>query len=102
MTELRVAQLSVDLTKGSLEVKATAALVDPATGVSAWHKCEGNVWSKETQKRLQELMQAMEEDMARVVMVDGYADGTHASKPYRPAQEGGLGERVRGDDVPEM
>lgn len=103
MTELRLAQLSVDMTKGSMEVKATAAIVDPATGVSCWHKGEGNVWSKETQKKLTELMQAMEEDLARAVMADATVlDGTKPAEPRRAVQAAGLGEHVGGDGVPQM
>ena len=103
MTELRLAQFNVDLTKGTLAITATAALVDPSTGVAAWHKCSGNVWGKETQEALAQLVMAMEEDMARAVMtnIDESSDGVTVSRPARTTSVGGLGEHL-GSNVPEM
>lgn len=103
MTELRMAQFNVDLTKGSMSITATAALVDPSTGVTAWHKCTGNIWSKDAQEALTQLIEAMEQDMARAVMasIDESSDGTAVSRPVRTTTAGGLGEHL-GVDVPEM
>lgn len=100
MTELRLAQLTVDTTKHTVEISATAALLDPQTGVAAWHKCTGSVWGPETQQRLRELIEAMELDMARVVMT-GF-DNLDGTRTPRPAQAAGIGEHVSEDDTPQM
>jgi hypothetical protein len=103
MTELRLSQLVVDTTKQTIEITATAAIVDPKSGVAAWHKCSGNVWGAETQQKLQELFEAMELDIARVVM-DGFdnQDGTRSPR----TSSAGIGEHVGGgepsDDPPQM
>lgn len=104
MTELRLSQLVVDTTKQTIEISATAAIVDPKTGVAAWHKCSGNVWGPETTQKLQDLIEAMEFDMARAVM-DGFenADGTRTPR----STAAGIGEHVGGgeptdDDPPQM
>lgn len=103
MTELRLSQLVVDTQKQTIEISATAAIVDPKSGVAAWHKCSGNVWGPETQQKLQDLIEAMELDMARVVM-DGFdnLDGTRSPR----SAAAGIGEHVgsgeSSDDPPQM
>lgn len=102
-TELRLAQLTVDTTKQTLELSATAALVDPRSpgAAAAWHKCSGNVWSSETMNALRELMEHMETDMARVVMDD--VEGREDASPQRRATTPmGLGEHLSGDNTPQM
>ena len=101
LTELRLAQFNVDLTKQSMQISATAALVDPTTGSSAWYKCAGNTWGKSTVEKMKELMVAMEEDMARGVMDSIEPMDTSRSKPTA-AQPVGLSEFLAGKDAPQM
>lgn len=102
MSELRLVQLTVDSTSQNLQVSAMAALVDPATNTAAWVKCNGNVWGKETMEKLGELMEAMEQDMARTVMDDVDTPNGVTGAPQRAQQPAGLGEHLNGDDIPQV
>ena len=98
--ELRLAQLSIDLTKPTIEVHTTAALGDPTSGPIAWVKSSSNIWSPETQACLKALIQALEIDVARTVMDDVEPPDDPTNMRRQPPI--GLGENLRGEEPPEM
>lgn len=101
-TELRLAQFSVDMTKSSMDINATAALVDPRSpgAAAAWHKASGSVWSSTTMEALKELISSMEADMARIIMDDIDAPDATRSARTQPKKTSGLGEHLTGEDDP--
>jgi hypothetical protein len=103
MNELRLAQVSVDLTKGSLSIVATTALVDPTTGATCWYKCTGNAWGTETIAALTQLIRTMEQDIAQTIMSNvKLSEEPDAERLGRTERTAGIGEYVGVDGVPEM
>lgn len=99
LTRLQLAQLSIDIAKTPVEIKVLIALIDPATGHAAYMRHNGSIWSEETQAALRQLIDSLENDVARIVL-DASGDGTAAAP--RQVQSGGLGEHLTGADVPDM
>lgn len=98
LTRVQLAQLTVDFTKATPEIRMLVALIDPSTGAAAFMKQNGSVWGAETQAALRTFMDHLEHDVARIVL-DG-VDNTSAS-PARRAPEG-IGEHLSGQDIPDM
>jgi len=94
--ELRIAQLTLDRTKNPTKLQVLAAMIDTGTGdTRAWIPASGNIWSKETQELLKDLLEQMEEDIARSVLGD--SSSSKKSKGLQPPS--GIGEHVKNDDV---
>mgnify|MGYP000921842781 CR=1 FL=1 len=101
LTRLQLAQLNVDLTKTPAAINVVMALIDPESGHLAYMKHNGSIWSEATQSALRQLIDSLEHDVARVVLLDAGGDGV--TKPaQRQTQAEGLGEHLTGADVPDM
>lgn len=93
--ELRIAQLTLDLTTSPVRMEVMAALVDSDTGdTRAWVPCRGNMWSAETQEALRELLNSMERDIARSVMRGGGDGGAVQKKGLSMPSPGGISEHI--------
>lgn len=101
LTRLQLAQLSLDFTKSTPEIKMLTALLDPVTGATAFMRSNGSVWSAETQDALRKLIESLERDVARLAFSDTeYVPSGQA--PAQGTQVGGLSEHLNGTDVPDM
>ena len=98
LTELRLAQLSVDYSKAGLQVSCLLSLTDPGTGASGWYKCSGSNWSKETLAALEGLVQCMERDVSQGIMSTSDVEGAIRTSTTVV----GIGEHIGSSEVPEM
>lgn len=90
--ELRIAQLTLDLTKSPVRMEALAAMIDSDTGdTRAWIPCRGNLWSSETQAAMRALLDSMERDVANSALQGG---GSASKKGLVVPGPGGIGEHV--------
>lgn len=103
LSRLQLAQLTVDMTKPSVEIRTLIALIDPNTGQAAYAKQDGSVWSVETQAALRELISCVEQDASRHLLLETLTAPPRPSVQHKP-QSSGLGETLTaGDgDVPSM
>lgn len=64
---IAIGTMSVNANGNQLHLEATAGFVDSRTGEThGWTRAEGRVWSKATMLKLRELMNFMEEDLAKI------------------------------------
>jgi hypothetical protein len=78
---------------------AKAAFVDNTTGKThGWTEVRAG-WSKETLRRLQELQESMENDLAAVHFIGNASSLNGSGGEGAPP---GLGEHLRSDDAPQI
>lgn len=91
MNMLSVAEVHIDASKGQMVVSSTAALIDRATGVTAWYKATGNIWSAETRERLSAFLSSIEHDLAGALLIPDTVIEDPA-QPEQATKAAGLGE----------
>jgi hypothetical protein len=97
LTRLQVMRLYIDFTKDPHVIRFTSALSDPDSGVRAPIRQGTSTWSKETAALARQLLDSLERDVARTVLVEGASATTS-----RTDEPDGLGERFRDKDIPDM
>lgn len=98
LTRVQLAQLNVDMTKSTPEIRTLIALIDPVSGLTAFMKQNGSVWSSETRDALRSLIDCLERDAARTVLT-GASD--MPSRQAAAKAPDGLGEYLS-SDVPDI
>ena len=90
---LAVAKIDIDFLQNPVKVHALAALVHHESGQTlGWTDGDGAVFSSETMRKVQELRDAMEQDIARRICTE-YDTGT-APTAGTGVRMGGLGEHL--------
>lgn len=99
---ITLGDFTADFKKATISLSGVAAFIDSETGMThGWTRGNGPVWSKDTMKKLQELKEAMEEDLARIHFGEESIQ-VHGTKT-KPGLKlpSGLGEHV-GRDAPSV
>lgn len=96
--EVRLAQLSLDVTQTPRAVQVTVSITNPKTHLTCWHKVTTNSLSRRAQQALADLTEAIEEDVAE--SLGGLERVTTTTQSENKPR--GLGERLRGEDGPQM
>ena len=98
LTRLSLVKLELDFIKDPTETHVVIALTDPVLGTKSRLTFGGNIWSEETTSLIRQVIQSLEQDVARVV----FEGGTDApGKPTAKKREAhaGLGEFLSDDGV---
>lgn len=96
---MAIGEISINFLSPTVHMEAKAAFVNSETGTThGWTKSAQ--WSPETMRKLQELKELMEQDLAKVHFVGDGGVQTGASEGGRAA--GGLGEFIAGSEAPQV
>jgi hypothetical protein len=99
---IAVGSISANVNRDLLHLEATAGFVDTSTGEThGWTKGEGRVWSKRTLLKLRELLDSMEEDLAKMHLGDAALKSSGATSKAG-LDVGGIGEHLNTDPVPQV
>jgi hypothetical protein len=102
---LAVAKLEANFTGPTVSLKSTAAFIDEKSGhTHGWTEGYGEVWSEKTMRRLDDLRQSIEEDIAAKHFQGAARDTRDRDKdPEKGIQfEGGIGEHLGDDRTPSI
>jgi len=96
---LAICEGTFNLLSTAATLTAKAAFVDNTTGKThGWTEVRAG-WSKETLRRLKELQESMEADLAAVHFTDGSSSFNGSGSEGVPP---GLGEHLRSDEAPQI
>jgi hypothetical protein len=101
LTRLSLVKLELDFIKDPTETHVVIALTDPVLGTKSRLTFGGNVWSEETTALIRQVIQSLEQDVARVVFEGGTDVPDAPGKPTAKRREApaGLGEFLSDDGV---
>ena len=99
---IAIGSLSANANRPTLHLEATAGFVDSKSGETyGWTKGDGQLWSRATMMKLRELMDSMEEDLAKRHFSD---DGLRSSGSTKEVglDVGGIAEHCNAEPVPSV
>ena len=98
---IAIGELSANFLAPTVHMEGKAAFVNSDTGTThGWTK--STRWSEETIKKLQELKESMERDLAKDHFVGESGTRIGASEGTTAANGGGLGEFLSQSDAPQV